>query len=100
MNQESEAERDLRLSSTTRGLIIAVLIGLYAYVTSQPGATFTVTLLIAAGLQGAVVLLRRFVPPSAMPQVLNLFELLVDAGTVLLFALGVFGGILSQGYDF
>jgi hypothetical protein len=86
--------RELRLSSTIRGAIIGALIAAYAYVTRDPGATFTASLLVAAGLQVAVLLLRKFVPTYLMPQALHVFELLADAATVFLFALGVFGGIL------
>lgn len=86
--------RELRLSSAIRGAIIAGLIAAYAYIVQQPGATMTVTLLVAAGLQVAVLLLRKFVPTYLMPQALHVFELLVDGATVLLFALGVFGGVL------
>lgn len=97
---DPEITRELRFSSTLRGVIIAALLGLYGYVTHQPGTSFAYMLLIAAGLQVVVLLLRRLVPPDQLPGVLGIFELLVDAATVFLFALGVFGGILSQGYDF
>jgi hypothetical protein len=94
LNEESQAERELRLGSAARGVIIGALMAFYYYVTHQAGATLTVTLLVAAALQVAVLLLRRFVPGYLQAQVIHLFELLVDAATVLLFALGVFGGIL------
>ncbi len=87
--------RELRLSSTVRGLIIGGLVGAYAFLLHRPGASFAVALLIAAGLQLAVMLLRKFVPPYLMPQALHVFEVLVDGATVLLFALGVFGGALE-----
>ena len=96
---ESEIARQLRLSSTTRGIIIAVLIGFYSYVVDHPGASFTVSLLIAAGLQVDVLLLRRFVPPDLLPQAMYLLEMLADAVTVFLFALGVYGGMLSYGLE-
>jgi hypothetical protein len=86
--------RELRLSGMVRGAIIAGLIATYTYVLQQPGATFTASLLVAAGLQVAVLLLRKFVPVYLMPQALHVFDLLADAATVFLFALGVFGGIL------
>jgi hypothetical protein len=88
-----------RLGATIRGVIISVLIATYAYVVGQPGASFTATLLIAAALQVMVLLLRKFVPPALMPQALQMFELAVDAATVFLFALGVFGGILKAGAE-
>jgi hypothetical protein len=85
----------IRLSSTVRGVIIGALIATYAYVVGQPGASLTATLLIAAALQAMVLLLRKFVPPALLPQALQIFELVADAATVFLFALGVFGGILD-----
>jgi nucleoside recognition membrane protein YjiH len=86
--------RELRLSSAIRAAIIGALIAVYAYVLREPGATFTASLLVAAGLQVVVLLLRKFVPTYLMPQALHVFELMADAATVFLFALGVFGGIL------
>lgn len=91
--------RELRISSTVRGVIIGGLMAFYAWVMREPGATLTVSLLIAAGLQLGVILLRRFVPAYLMPQALHVFEMLADAATVLLFALGVFGGILRHAMD-
>lgn len=96
---EARETRRMRLSSTVRGLLIVALIAFYGYVTHQPGASLTATLLIAAALQGVVLLLRRFVSPELLPQALDLFELLADAATVFLFALGVYGGILAYGLD-
>jgi hypothetical protein len=87
--------REWRLGSTVRGAFIGALLALYAFALDRPGTTLAVTLLIAAGLQLAVILLRRFVPADLLPQVLQVFELLVDAATVLLFAMGVFGAIAS-----
>jgi hypothetical protein len=94
-----DSSRQLRLSSTIRGFIIAALVAAYAYVTRQPEATLTASLLLAAGLQLAVLLLRKLVPPALMPQALYVFELLVDGATVLLFALGVYGGLLRFAAD-
>ena len=56
--------------------------------------------LVAAGLQLAVLVLRRVVPPEQMPEAMHVFELLVDGGTILAFALGVYGGILRTPADF
>jgi hypothetical protein len=95
---ESSA-REMRLSSSTRGIIIAVMIGTYAWVFRQPAASMTWTLLVGAGIQLVVILLRRFVPPANLPLALYVFELFVDAATVCMFALGVFGGILKVSYD-
>jgi hypothetical protein len=88
-----------RINSYLRGGAIGVIALVYAFITKQPGASFAVSLLIAAGLQLAVLLLRRFVPPEQRPQMMNLAELLADAATVLLFAFGVYGGIANFGYD-
>lgn len=96
---ESETARQLRLTSTTRGIIIAVLIGACSYVMDQPGASFTLSLLVAAGLQAGVLLLRRFVSPDSLPQAMYLLEMVADAATVFLFALGVYGGILNHGLE-
>jgi hypothetical protein len=96
MTEHSHAPR---INSYVRGGAIVFIALVYAFITKQPGASFTVSLLIAAGLQLAVLLLRRFVPPAQLPQMMNLVELLADAATVLLFALGVYGGIANFGYD-
>ena len=87
--------RPPRLGVGSRGLIIAVMIAAYAYVMDQPGASLTSSLLVAAGLQLLVIVIRRVVAGEAQPFVMYVFELLVDAATVLLFALGVFGGIIN-----
>lgn len=85
-----------RLGDGVRGTIIGVMIAAYAYVMNQPGASLTASLLAAAGLQLVVIVLRRVVPPESLPSVMYVFELLVDAVTVLLFALGVFGGLIRM----
>ena len=59
----------------------------------------TWTLLVGAAIQLSVILLRRFVPPANLPLTLYVFELIVDAATVFMFALGVYGGILKVAYD-
>jgi hypothetical protein len=89
--------REPRIHSGVRGVAIGVIALVYAHVTRQPGASLTVTLLIAAGLQAVVLLLRRFVAPEQLPQAMSVFELLADAATVFLFALGVYGGIMRLG---
>jgi hypothetical protein len=71
-----------------------MMIVAYTYVMNQPGASMTSTLLVAAGLQVVVIVIRRVVAVEAQPFVMYVFELLVDAATVLLFALGVFGGLI------
>ena len=91
--------REMRLSGTARGIIIAAMIAGYGYVFRQPGASLTLSFLIAAALQLAVILMRRFLPPANLPVALYVFELVVDAATVFMFALGVYGGILKMAAD-
>ena len=86
--------RPPRINDGARSLIIGVMIAAYAYVMNQPGASLTSTLLVAAGLQLIVIVIRRVVSVEAQPLVMYVFELLVDGATVLLFALGVFGGLI------
>ena len=95
MNME-ESPREMRLSSAIRGVFIAALIGGYAWLFEQPAATLTVALLIAAGLQLAVIAIRHFFAADQQPLAIYIFEFIVDGVTVLLFALGVFGGLLSE----
>ena len=59
----------------------------------------TWTLLVGAGIQLVVILLRRFVRPDNLPPALYVVELVADAVTVFMFALGVYGGILKLSYD-
>ena len=95
----SDQPRDLRISSTLRGVFVALVIAIYAWVFRQPGASWTQMLLVGAALQAAVLLLRRFVPRDRLPQAMYVFELVVDGITVLVFALGVFGGIVRMPQD-
>jgi hypothetical protein len=44
-------------------------------------------------------LLRRFVPAARQPQAHFAFEMIADAATVLMFVLGVFGGIMRAVSD-
>jgi hypothetical protein len=83
----------MRLSSRVRGVLITALIAGYGWLFSQPQGSYAEGLLIAALLQVAVILLRRWVPPDAQPVALYVFEMIADGITVLLFALGVFGSI-------
>lgn len=85
-----------RWSAGGRGLAIAVFIGLYAWFMRQPEGSFAVSLLVGAGLQILVLALRRFVPADRLPQAMYVFEYLVDGVSVLMFALGVFGGIAKM----
>lgn len=86
---------DVRVGAKMRSTFIAVLVAIFAWRSSQPASSLAVTFLLAAGLQLVAVLLRKFVPPEQYPRAIYLFELLADGLSVLLFALGVFGGILG-----
>jgi len=92
----SVSPRTPRFSQWTRGTIIGALIAVYTWAMHLPQGSFTVGLLIAAGLQLLVVALRRLVPPEQLPQAMEIFELLVDGATVFMFALSVYGGIAHQ----
>lgn|SRR5690348_989848 len=99
MSEQSLTPRQMRWNSTLRGTAIAVLIGAYGLVAKFGGGSFMSSLLIAAGLQAALLLARRFVPGYLQPQVIDVIELLADAATVLLFALGIFGAIASYNIE-
>jgi len=51
--------------------------------------------LVGAALQLAVILIRRFVPADMQPEAIYIYEYVADGASVLLFALGVFGGIAA-----
>lgn len=87
--------RDLRISSTMRGVFFALLTAGYAILMPYPQASFAVSFGIGAALQLAILLMRKFAPADALPRVQHLLELLADAGTVLLFAVGVLGTIAN-----
>jgi hypothetical protein len=87
------SSRDVRVSSMMRGLFIAGLMLAYTWVFNQPGVSLKVAFLVAAGFQFAVILLRRLVPRDALPLAMVVFEMIADGVSVLMFALGVFGGI-------
>lgn len=78
-----------------RSLFIAGLILVYTWVFNQPGVSLKVTFLIAAGLQFAVILMRRLVPREGLPLAMYFFEMIADGVSVLMFALGVFGSIAA-----
>jgi hypothetical protein len=88
--------RQLRFSSEFRGLMIAAFIAAYGWFFSQPGASLTQMFLFGAVTQVVVIAIRRFVPPDSAPQAMYIFEMLADGVTVLLFALGVYGGIVRM----
>jgi len=88
-----ETPQQMRKSSAFRGLVIAVLVGFFGWFLKQPGASMTEMFLVGAAMQVMVIAIRRYVPPDLAPQVMNVVELLMDGVTVLMFALGVYGGI-------
>jgi hypothetical protein len=91
--------QDERRASILRGVFFSLCIAGYAWVFKKPAASFTEMFLVGAALQLAAFCLRRFVPPDRLPQAMIIFELLVDGATVLVFALGVYGGILNVPRD-
>lgn len=86
-----------RLSSKVRGFIIAALVAVYGFVVREPAASLTLSLLLAAAFQIAILALRRWLPADRHPQAQDVAELVFDAATVFLFALGVYGGVLRAG---
>jgi hypothetical protein len=89
---EEPSER-LRIDTRVRGVVITALIAGYGWLFRQPQGSFAEALLVAAVLQVAVILLRRWVPAENQPVALYVFEMIADGLTVLMFALGVFGSI-------
>lgn len=98
MNETGE-ERDLRRGASFRGFAIAVMIAAYGWFMHQPAASFRASFLVAAALQLFLIVLKRLVPHERLPQALYAYETFADGVTVLLFALGVFGGIQSIPQD-
>jgi hypothetical protein len=86
--------RDPRVASWMRGVFIAALILAYGWFVKLPQASMTASFLVGVLLQGAIMVVRRFVPAEVMPQAQDIFEMIADGVTVLMFALGVFGGIV------
>ena len=106
----------LRLSGAVRGIIITYGVGLYSFLMGQagapppasgqkPGGGFLSMILLAVGLQGAVLALRWGVkryershgPDESMAPVATLLsELVVDAVTVAVFAIGTFRGLAQM----
>ena len=95
----NDPPRLARFGDAPRGIFIALLIAGYAWLFHQPAAAFKESLLLGAALQLAAICVRRFVPAQAQPRAMEVAVLLVDGATVLLFALGVFGGIFSMPAD-
>ena len=90
-----ESPRDERLGSLTRGVFIGVLMVGYGWFGRQPQASFTEMFVVGALLQTLIIVVRRFVPAESQALAQYVFELVADGATVLMFALGVFGGIAS-----
>ena len=84
-----------RLSSGVRGWLIAGFLAAYGFVLKQPEASLEASLLVGAVLQLIVIVLRRVVPAESQAEAMQVFELLADAASVVLFAVGVFGGIAA-----
>lgn len=84
-----------RLSSASRGWFIAGFLAVYGWFIKQPGTSMEVLFLVGAALQLVVILIRRFVPAELQSEAIYLHEYLADGVSVLLFALGVFGGIAA-----
>jgi hypothetical protein len=70
-----------------------VLIAFYGWFMREPAGSLSAGVLGAAGVQLLVIAMRRFVPADRLPQAMYVFEMIADGVTILLFALGVFGGI-------
>lgn len=84
-----------RLSSASRGWFIAGFLAVYGWFMRQPGPSMELLFLVGAALQLAVILIRRFVPADMQPEAIYIYEYVADGASVLLFALGVFGGIAA-----
>lgn len=84
-----------RLNSASRGWLIAGFIAVYGFFIQQPGASKEILFLVGAVLQLAIILIRRFVPDESQGEAMYVYEYVADGVSVLLFALGVFGGIAA-----
>jgi hypothetical protein len=82
-------------STLYRGILISLCIGGYAWVFHRPAASLTEMFLVGVALQVLGLVVRRFVPPDRLPHAMYVFDLLIDGATVFVFALGVYGSVLS-----
>src|SRR4051794_4863532 len=96
---ETREERDLRRGLAFRSFVIAAMIAAYGGFMHQPAASFRASFLIAIALQAGLIALKRWVPHDRLPKALFAYETFADGVTVLLFALGVFGGIQAIPQD-
>jgi len=83
-------------STAHRGWFIAGFLALYGWFVQQPGESRELLFLVGAALQLAVILIRRFVPEESRAAAFDIYEHVADGISVLLFALGVFGGIAAS----
>jgi hypothetical protein len=99
MTRVDESPRSLRGSATLRGVVIGALIAGYSWLFRQPHTSFAAGLLVGAALQLAVLMVRRWVPADEQPRLIDVCEMLADGATVLLFALGIYGGLARMPAD-
>lgn len=78
---------------------MAVGIAAYARYAVGPEPSLTALFLVGAGLQLAVICARRFVPPDRLALTMYYLEMIADGATILLYALGVFGGIQQMAVE-
>ena len=90
-----DSAREMRLSTTVRGVIIGALIAGYSWLMRLP-ESWAELLIAAAAVQFAVILARRFAPAEKMPQAIYIVEMIADGVTVLLFAVSVLGPIMRM----
>jgi hypothetical protein len=90
-----DTPRQMRVGTVVRGVIIGALIAVYSWVMELSGS-WAELLIVAAAVQFALIIARRFVPADRMPQAMYIIEMIADGVTVLLFAVGVLGGSISR----
>jgi hypothetical protein len=88
-----DSSRDERLASWLRGIFIAALIVAYGWFVGSPQGSFAQVFVVSAALQILVIVIRKLVPGGQQSHAQYIFEVVADGATVLVFALGVFGGI-------
>ena len=76
-----------------RGIFIAALIVAYGWFIGHPQGSFARMFVAGAAIQILVIFVRQLLPAQQRARVQYIFELLADGVTVLMFALGVLGGI-------